>query len=186
MRLFFALPLPPSIQAELAALRSDVGKARWAREHQLHVTLRFIGEVDEETATRVIERVETRCTGWSVQMLRVRGVGIFGGLRRARVLWAALEDGDRLRAIALDLETSVREVGLPPDERAFAAHITLARITRANPDALERFLRQHAGFETAPFEVSEVILYRSVIGRDGAVHEPLRRFELTRGRSLRD
>jgi 2'-5' RNA ligase len=183
MRLFFALPLPESVRTALAALRTDLGKVRWVPADQLHLTLRFLGELDEPTATNLIEVVEAQRAArpWPVQTVSIKGVGIFGPLRRPRVLWAAVDPPTGARRIADELEHAVREAGLPPEERPFAAHVTLARFrSRVNTDALEAFLKRSSDFATASFEVEEVVLYRSTLSSSGAAHEPLHRFALAR------
>lgn len=178
MRLFFALPLPPTIQRALAALRCDLGKARWVSATQLHVTLRFLGEVDDEAAARVIAEVaaERAAAPWPAVRIAVRGIGLFGSLRRPRVLFADLTPVEPLRDIAASIERGVVRAGLAPETRPFVAHVTLARFVRADVDRLSAFLREHASLATPPFDVPEAILYRSTLTRAGAVHTPLHRF----------
>lgn len=171
MRLFFALPLPEGTRRALAALRADVGKARWVRPEQLHVTMRFLGEVDEERAVGLVERVERVRASWPAVRVAVRGLGLFGSPERPRVLWAALDPAGEVRRIAADLEACVRDVGLPPEERPFTAHVTLARLVRPDRRALRELLDRHVGFETAPFDVPALVLYRSTLTSAGAVHE---------------
>ena len=179
MRLFFALPLPPAIQRDLAALRRDLGKARWVPAAQLHLTLRFLGEVDDDTATRVIEAVreERERAPWALPPLRARGIGTFGG-RKPRVLFAGVTPREPAEAVAASIERAVVGVGLAPEARPFAAHITLARFARPDLDRITAFLRDEATFATEPFEVPEAILYRSKLTPSGALHEPLHRFAI--------
>jgi 2'-5' RNA ligase len=180
MRLFFAMPLPDPIRRELAGLRCDLGKARWVPERQLHVTLRFLGEVDELHARALIEEVRARRSvePWPRLELCVRGVGIFGSPRRPRVLWAGLAPLAPLAAIAAALEASAVAANLPPERRPFAGHVTLARFARADVAKLRSFLTDHARFTSSAFDVPEVVLYRSTLGPSGAVHDPLERFAL--------
>jgi 2'-5' RNA ligase len=179
MRLFFALPLPLVVRQELAALRRELGKDRWVPAAQLHVTLRFLGEVDDAQAARVIEAVqeERERAPWAMPALSVRGMGTFGG-RKPRVLFARLTPPAPVETIAADLERAVVRAGIAPEARAFSAHITLARLARPDLARVEAFLRDEASFESAPFDVEEVILYRSTLTPSGAVHEPLQRFAI--------
>lgn len=177
MRLFFALPLPPAIRRALSDLKeAELGKLRWVPEAQLHLTLRFVGEVDEATAEALVAAVDP--SDWPALELRVHGVGVFGPPRRPRVLWAAVTPLEPLARVARSLEEAARAAGLPAETRPFAAHVTLGRFKQARPDAVAQFLRHHAGFETPPFRPPEVILYQSRLGSEGAVHEPTRRWPL--------
>lgn len=178
MRLFFALMLPTSVRRALAALRPDLGHVRWVPESQLHLTLRFLGEVDEATVEPLLEAVGARRDGWPPLTLAVRGLGIFGPLERPRVLWAAVDPVGPVATLARSLDAAAVEVGLPAEDRPFAAHVTLARFRRADSDALAAFLRAKGGFETEPFEVSEVALVRSTTGREGVIHEALHRIPI--------
>lgn len=178
MRAFFALALPAEVRAELAALRTDVGKARWVAPAQLHVTLRFLGEIDEPTERRLIDEVESRRAPWPTLRLVVRGVGVFGAPRKPRVLWAALDPVEPLRRIAEDLEQAVRAVGLPPEDRPFTAHVTLARLTRPDPARVAELVRARATFATQPFDARALTLYSSTLTATGAVHEPRHTFPL--------
>lgn len=179
MRLFFALPLPGRIRRALSALRTDLGGARWVPEAQLHLTLRFLGEVDDAAAARVIERVhaERRDAPWPAVRMAMRGVGVFGGAR-PRVLWAAVDPPEPARRIAESLERAVVAAGLPAERRPFAAHVTLARLRRPNGDALRAFLARESAFATDAFDVSDALLYRSTLSNTGAIHEPVERFPL--------
>lgn len=178
MRLFFALPLPDDVRRKLAALRADVGKARWTPEEQLHLTLRFVGEVEPETASELISCVEREVPTWPAVRFALRGVGTFGGIPRARVVWAAIDPPDAVRDVAASIERAVVSAGLEPETRPFRPHVTLARITRADTARLSAFVVKHASFETDAFGIDEVILYRSKLGPSGAVHEALHRFPL--------
>ena len=180
MRLFFALHLPDAIRGQLAALRTDVGRASWVKPEQLHLTLRFVGEVDEPTAARLAEaaRAELEGAGWPAPTLRLRGVGTFGRPRRPRVLWAGLEPLEPLARLAESLETATRRVELPAEERPFAAHVTLARLKHPRLDAIEAFLNEHAALESEPFTVGEVTLFCSALTSRGSIHEPVERFPL--------
>lgn len=180
MRLFFALPLPDRIQRTLAALQADLGQARWVPAAQLHLTLRFLGEVDDAQAARIVAQVEAdrAATPWPDVRIALRSVGLFGGIQRPRVLWTTVEPPGPVNEIAAALERSVTAAGLPAETRPFAAHVTLARFRRADRPRLEAFLRREATFSTDPFDVSEVILYASRLASSGAVHEPQHRFAL--------
>ncbi len=177
MRAFFALPLPEAPRRRLAALETDLGKARWVPIEQLHLTLRFLGEVDDEAIARVLEAVEAEQADAPLGPLRfaLRGLGTFGG-RRPRVLFAAIDPVAPVAGLAARLERAVRVAGLPPEPRTFRAHVTLARFRAPRPDRIASWLRTQAAFATEPFDVAGPTLYRSHLTHRGAVHEIVRRF----------
>jgi RNA 2',3'-cyclic 3'-phosphodiesterase len=176
MRLFFAIPLPHGARHALARLRSDVGEARWVGTDQLHLTVRFLGEVDEDVARRVIARVEAAAL--PSLRLAIRRVGVFGSRAKARVLFAAVEPPEPLGSLARTIEACVRAVGLAPEQRPFLPHVTLARFTRSEPARLAAFLERHAELALEPFDVPALVLYRSTLGASGATHQVLHRFAL--------
>jgi 2'-5' RNA ligase len=180
MRLFFALPLPAAVRGSLAALRPDLGRVRWVPEPQLHLTLRFLGEVDDAKVAPLLDavRAQRAASPWPAITVSLRGLGIFGRLERPRVLWAAVEPVDGVAAIARSLDAAAVAVGLPGEERAFAAHVTLARFRRAEPAALAAFLRAQTDFATAPFDAREVVLMRSTMGSGGVTHDTLHRIPI--------
>jgi 2'-5' RNA ligase len=179
VRLFFALPLPAAIRAELTALRAGPlarpKQLRWVREEQLHLTFRFLGEVEPSTVDALVAGVDP--AGWPpAPTLRLRGLGRFGSPRRPRVLWVGVTPAEPLAAVAGSLESAAQAAGLPAEARPFAPHVTLGRVKAARAADIDAFLREHAGFETEPFVAEEVVLYRSTLGSRGAIHELLERF----------
>ncbi len=178
MRAFFALPLPDAPRQQLAALRTDLGKARWVPAPQIHLTMRFLGEVDDDAIERVTREVDAEHAREPFPALRfaLRGLGTFGGSRRPRVLWSAIEPVRDVARVAAQLERAVQAAGLPPEERPFRAHVTLARFVTPRPDRIAAFLREHADFATEPFDVAGLVLYQSKLSHTGAIHEVVRRF----------
>ncbi|MBZ0121220.1 MAG: RNA 2',3'-cyclic phosphodiesterase, partial [Sandaracinaceae bacterium] len=153
-----------------------VGKARWVGTDELHLTLRFIGNADERTATRLVELAALR--SWSAPSIALRGVGVFGPLERARVLWVGVAPDPALLALAADLEAIAREAGLAPEARPFAPHLTLARLKAPRAAALQTYLRKHEALEIAPFRATELVLFESRQGPSGVTYHPFHTFAL--------
>lgn len=174
MRLFLALELDPPLLRELdaaiAPLRELEPGLAWVPPEKRHLTLRFIGEADEELAGRlagVLDHVAARHRPFT---MRLGGVGAFPHFRRARVLWIGLEGEPRLELLHHDVELGCAEVGGEVEGRAFRPHVTLARI-RTAPDlprarALARAARRIAF--TATQEVAAITLFDSVLAPSGA------------------
>ena len=162
-RLFVAIELPAAAKQSLARLCSGPRSVRWARPDTLHLTLRFIGEVDDAAATRIdaaLGRIEA-APFW----LTLAGVGEF----RGHTLWAGVEFCPALMDLQSAIERQLQEIGLLADARPFQPHIKLGRSRRRR--SFRDFLAEHAGFRAAPFEVAQFSLFESRLGRNGAVHE---------------
>ena len=176
MRLFVALRPPATVRANLLDLMEGVGPARWQDDDQLHVTLRFIGEVDTRQAEDVAAALGAIHA--PVPVVRIAGVGRF-----TDTLWAGLAPADPLAALHRKVDHACVRAGLPPERRAFLPHITLARFARSggSDPSVERWLATHAGLTSPAFPLCHLILYESTLGRSGAVYEPLMRWPLGTG-----
>lgn len=170
MRLFTAIELPDDVKDELAALRVD---GRRTKRDQLHLTLRFIGDGLEAAQFAAIKRAlaEVKAAPFTMQF---RGVGQFpppGKGQRpkpARVLWAGIDDNPALAALYQQVEAALGKAGLPPEDRPFSAHITLARLDP--PKDAATFLDAHRAFETRVIPVERFVLFSSVLAPQGATH----------------
>lgn len=168
-RLFVAIDLPEEVKRTLAGLARDLPSARWVGAEELHLTLRFIGEVDQSTFAAI--RSALFAVRFTPFPLTLCGVGHFPPGRRApRVVWVGMDPCAALLQLQQEVELALIEAGIPPDERRFSPHITLARLREGVPVAVERFEKLHAGFACPSFPVEEFILYSSLLTRSGAIH----------------
>lgn len=174
-RLFVALRPPASIRERLLDLMEGVPGARWQDEEQLHLTLRFIGEVDGPTAEDVLAAL--RSVAHRPFTLALNGVGSFGKGGRPHSLWAGVAPHDQVTHLHKKVDQAIVRAGLEPEHRAFAPHITLARMTRSAGPA-DAFLAGHAGLASAPFPVTAFGLYESQLGQGGARYELIERFTM--------
>ena len=173
-RLFVAIRPPEAIRGQLLDLMEGLLDLRWQDDQQLHLTLRFIGEVERPVA----EDVTTALSGIRFDRfaIAVSGVGKFEK-RRHGALWAGLQPKEQLKALNAKLERACQSAGLQPEGRAYHPHITLARWKGRAP-RLDSFMEKHGGLKSEPWDVREFILYESRLGRDGAHYEPVERFPL--------
>lgn len=177
-RLFIAIDPPPAVAAAAAALRAPLPGARWVREDQLHLTLRFLGEVREEAIAAL--RRDLATVKGQFFALALRGVGVFPPPRPrkpARVLWTGVAPAGPIRALAGAIAAALG-TDAENDEREFSPHLTLARFREPPGAALEAFLARHAAFSTPSWRVEEYHLYRSTLGAAGARHDLVERFPL--------
>lgn len=177
-RLFLALALPEPVRAALAALAQPLPGVTWTQPEQLHLTLRFIGDVDETQIASSIARLET--VQVAPFILPVEGVGAFPPNRPPRVLWAGVGSGHpRLFQLRQRLDDALLASGLSQlDVRTFHPHATLARCTENAAAAATRWLQVHRDFAAAPFRVEAFDLVASELRPGGAVHTLKRRFAL--------
>lgn len=176
LRLFLAVDLPPAIAAEVEALCQGLAAARWSNPAQLHLTLRFLGDTPEDRLASL--RAQLATVAAAPFGLSVQGVGVFPRHRRpARVLWAGVAPGEPLVALKAAIDGAI---GPDPEQsgRDFSPHLTLARFRDDPGPALAQYLARHAGFNGGAWPVEAFHLYRSTLGRDGAVHEILQSYPL--------
>lgn len=173
-RLFVAIRPPDVVREQLLDLMEGIPDVRWQDDDQLHLTLRFIGEVERPVAEDIVAALKR--ISFDRFSVALDGVGKFEK-RRNGALWAGVQPKDQLRALASKVERACQSAGLEPEQRAYHPHITLAR-WKGRATRLERFLELHAGLSSEAWEVGDFILFESRLGRDGAHYEAVESFRL--------
>ncbi len=178
-RLFVALRPPPAIRALLLDTMGGVPRARWQDDEQLHLTLRFIGEVEsrvEDDLAAAVGQVHA-----PAPELSLAGVGRFAHRGQTEALWVAVAPAAQLAALHRKVDAACVRAGLAPEGRAFVPHITLARMARsAGAGAeVERWLADHAALTSPPFTCAHLVLYESRLGHEGASYEAVERWPLS-------
>ena len=175
MRLFVALALPDAVTDRLVLMQGGIPGARWSTREQLHLTLRFIGEVDGRDAGAIDDALASiRAPKFALEL---KGVGEFGG-KNPRALWAGVRDGERLEHLQRKVESAVQRVGHPAEARKFSPHVTLARLKGSPRDRVITFLASHALYTSGPFDVNAFILYSSLTTPSGSLYRPERSYRL--------
>jgi 2'-5' RNA ligase len=167
-RLFVAIRPPEDIRDLLIDAMDDSADFRWQDEQQLHLTLRFIGEVERPIADDLADALGRVHAG--LFQARICGVGRFEQ-RSAGALWAGVEPKEPLAALAAKIERVCQQVGLEPERRAFHPHITLARWKGRRVREVADFLERRRDLKSEPFDVTEFILFESRLSRHGAHYE---------------
>ena len=174
-RLFAAIRPPEPIRDLLIDAMDDSADFRWQDEDQLHITLRFIGEVDRPLADDLAHALAT-IRGEPFD-LRIKGVGRFEQ-RSSGALWAGVEPKEPLAALAAKVERVCQSVGLDPERRAFHPHVTLARWKGRRSREIAAFLERGRGLASEPFEGGRFILFESRLSRHGARYEEVASYRL--------
>lgn len=170
MRLFVALDLPEEIKELLGDLAEGIPGARWVPDDNLHLTLRFIGEVPSHRAEEIdlaLATLRGRCFS-----LNIHGVGTFSKAGREVALWAGVEKTPALDLLQTKIETALQRAGLEPERRRFTPHITLARLDNAPPDKLASFLQRRNLLRAGPIPVEHFTLFSSRLGKEASVYTP--------------
>lgn len=176
IRLFVALPLPEDVRDRLARLASGLPGARWVPPENYHVTLRFIGEVPEDTAHDVDAALDM--VSASPFPVTLDGMGTFGSGHRMRTLWAGVAPSEPLRHLRDKVESALVRAGLPPEERKFTPHVTLARLGDTPQGRLADWMAGNGMFTAGPVSADRFVLYESVLGRGGSAYHALRDYPL--------
>lgn len=166
MRLFVGIALPAEIEDHLSFVGGGIPRARWEPREKLHVTVRFIGEVDGGTKRRLEEALEgVRHPPFT---LSVAGVGFFPPGGKPRILWAGLDGAAPVHELHARIERALVAAGLEPERRKLTPHVTLARLHDSPKAKVIEFLQHHALLRTSPWQVRAFQLYSSVLSPGGS------------------
>lgn len=176
-RAFIAIPFPESVRTTLADLRRAApsgAPVRWLSPDTIHLTLKFLGPVEEARLARVKERLSRIPWPWGNVSFVVAGVGAFPDLRRPRVVWAGITEGaERLVELAALVDDEMAALGFPREERRFSPHVTLGRVKEGGGAAWGEVFARGAAFEPITLAAERIVLFASLLRASGAVHTPL-------------
>ena len=169
MRLFVGLDLPWEVRERLAALATGMAGARWQPIDNLHLTLRFVGEVQRFQAEELDASLASlRAKRFPVS---ITGVGTFARGGREVALWAGVQRSPALEHLAGKIETACQRAGLSPERRRFSPHVTLARLDNVVGDKLARFVQANNLLRLPEFPVDSFALFSSRRGSEESVYE---------------
>lgn len=175
-RLFVAIRPPAHIRDLLIDAMDDSPELRWVPEDNLHLTLRFIGEVERPMAEDIAAALSNvRSPSFD---LRLAGVGQFTQ-RNGGAYWAGVEPRGPVAALAAKVERACQHAGLSPEHRAFHPHITIARWNRRSAEAVKASLERNRALASTPFTVDSFTLFESRLSRHGAQYEEVAAYRLT-------
>jgi 2'-5' RNA ligase len=177
IRLFAALPVPYDIAEGLGRRQQGLPGARWSPAENLHITLRFFGEVSEPVACELDAGLATLAP--ESFEVALEGVGAFGERDRLRAIWAGVAQSDALSRLAAKCETIAKRCGLKPEARAFRPHVTLAYLKRTPEARAAAWVQGHNLLRSPSWRVRAFGLYSSWRSEHGS------RYELERSYPLR-
>ena len=176
IRLFVGIAIPPAYGELLARRCTGLVDARWIDPANMHVTLRFIGDIDEGAADDVDASLATiEAPAFD---LRLSGFGSFGSERRMRAVWAGIEPSPVLVHLHDKVESAVVRAGFPPEGRKFSPHVTLARLKGTSPTQVRDFVETQDDLAATPFPVRHFTLFKSHLSHSGASYRPAAEYPL--------
>jgi 2'-5' RNA ligase len=174
-RLFTGLEVPEDIAFELNLMQGGVWGARWVEPSDYHITLRFIGDIDERLAREI--RMSFESVEAQPFTIRLKGVGAFGG-NDPHTIYAGVAESPEIRRLQSALERQCQMLGLPPEGRKFMPHVTLARLRSPDLANVHEFLARQSLFISRPFEVSQFVMFSSRPSRGGGPYGVVDAYEL--------
>lgn len=177
LRLFVGIDLPLSVRQSLALLAAGLPGARWLAPETYHVTLAFIGDLDEGAAEQLHEELTT--VRGKAFALEINGVGSFESKGKLRALWAGVVLSEPLAILQGRVVSACVRAGVAVEKRKFKPHVTLARFSEQPSKAkLGDWLAAHSLKRLEPSAVTSFVLFQSHLGREGAHYEALERYPL--------
>jgi len=179
IRAFIAFPLPELISTRICDIQERLKSyrlpVRWVKPENVHLTLKFLGEISLSTIDGIAEVIEATVRDFSPLILFTNGLGVFPGIKKPRVIWIGISgDIKPLSEIQANLETNLEIKGFAKENRPFKSHLTLGRVKGdIHPENLIDILRSFSDFSSEPFEAGELVLYKSELKPSGALYTKL-------------
>ena len=176
MRTFIAIELPQPIIAAMGnvqqTLKSFKLKIRWVRPENIHLTLKFLGDIPPEAIDPIKRTLSESVRGYSPISLTAKGSGAFPGIKNPRVVWMGLSGQvSRLKALQETLAENLEAIGYEKEKRPFKGHLTLGRTKGSvDPTKLNAALNEVMSFGTEPFLVDRIFLFKSDLKPTGPIY----------------
>ncbi len=186
VRTFIAVEIGEEVRARISEfqekLKREPGRVSWSKPENIHLTLKFLGEVEETEIPQIVEAVQRAIAGTASFDVKVESSGGFPSLRRPRVLWVGCRDqGGRLCQLAERIETELAKIGYPREKRKFSPHLTIGRPKSPFVEKISQRMEQ-TEFVGGTMPVREVVVMKSQLHPKGAIYTPLARVALEEGR----
>lgn len=184
IRAFVAIKLPDELVAKLKEVSGSLSASQqkdisWVRPGSIHLTLKFLGDIDTDEVDTVAEALSRASSGIKAFTIRAHGVGAFPNLKAPRVVWVGIEDNGNLQALQKNIDERLSECGFESDDRPFRPHLTLARVksAAAGREVGKRIEGSKPNIDV-DFRADYFVLFKSVLRPQGAEYTELRRFDL--------
>lgn len=184
MRTFIAIEIESEIKDKIAGLIKELAKKEarvgWVKKDSIHLTLKFLGEIDEKKVKEISEKLRKISSQFLPFKIRIEGAGWFPeGSSKPRVLWVGVKYPEELKNLWKEIENDMEKIGFKPEGRGFSPHITIGRVKENGGigEVLET-LRKYSNNNFGEMQVKRVILFQSILKPDGAEYKPIEDFPL--------
>jgi len=179
IRAFIAIKLPEKITVSISkiqeGLRSYGFKVKWVRPENIHLTLKFLGNIDRADTEKVGSAISESVKTYAPLSLIAKGIGVFPNIKRPRIVWTGVaEQRNRLAGLQRHLDDHLESIGFQREKRPFKGHLTIGRVKqRIDSNRLMEAMKECAKFESEAFIINEIVLFKSELNPTGAVYTQL-------------
>ncbi|HKL08943.1 MAG TPA: RNA 2',3'-cyclic phosphodiesterase [Bacteroidales bacterium] len=182
-RTFIALKIPVSKQTaeKIQEIKSELQeeKIKWVEIYNIHITLFFAGNTDEEMIQKISSHLEDLLKSKKSFTLKGKGIGVFRSLKSPRVLWLGIEKSEYLQRLKVEIDLMMKAFGFKIEDRTFNPHLTLGRIKWLNDKSnLKKIIEDYKDVEFQDFIIDEIIFYESILTPAGPVYQVIKQIEL--------
>ena len=187
-RTFIAIKLPDEIQKQITefedSFRVKTGfKGRLIASEKIHITIKFLGDTNLEKFDEIKDRLNMLTEKVGKFKLKIKGVGVFPNLHRARILWLGIEElPDELLKLKKEIEKFISPLGFPEEKRRFKPHLTLSRLKKKLHEPEVDFIKNNHELSIGEFQVNEIEFIKSTLDPKGAIYETIEAFKLKKNR----
>jgi len=183
MRTFIAIELPQHIRDKLFKLQTILKKSnadvKWVEPRNIHLTLKFLGEIDKNKSVKIAEIIEDAAKKSRQFRINLSSIGAFPDMESAQVIWVGIDKGNNeIETLAKELEERFEILGILKEKRLFSPHITIGRVKNLlNKDKLAQALRESESYfsgKNIEFDVTKINLFKSILGPSGPAYETLK------------
>lgn len=184
LRSFLAIELPESILKRIEEVQRDLKSSgadvRWVSPQNIHLTLKFFGNIEESEIDPIVQSITETVRATSPISIKVQGMGAFPGLKNPRVIWVGLNDEKKiLISFQKQLDGELQQIGFQPEDRPFHPHLTLGRMRSSRgKNELVKGMERYREEEFGSFEVERVVLFKSDLRPEGAIYSRLKEVRL--------
>ncbi|MDL1962822.1 MAG: RNA 2',3'-cyclic phosphodiesterase [Deltaproteobacteria bacterium] len=185
IRTFIAFKVPKNIISSIKKIQEDIKsyafKIRWVDPEKIHLTLKFLGNINYTDIEKVGETLINTVNNYAPISLAVKGAGVFPCIKHPRVIWVGITgEVKKLAGIQKGIEKNLEKLGFPREKRPFKAHLTLGRIKgKIDPKKLLDAMKKNEEFESELFIADKIFLFKSDLQPTGSVHTELKSISLT-------
>lgn len=190
MRAFIAVEIDLPNKQKISGLISDLKKSdadvKWVNESQMHLTLKFLGNIEENRVCDISDVLENISKDFRTFSLCLSDIGAFPNIRKPRVIWISIDKGyEELKLLADKVETGLVKLGFEKEKREFKPHLTLGRVKSLKNSGNMESLVGKINFQPAgEIKIDKIILFQSTLMPKGAIYAPISRFNLARAAKL--